>query len=225
MHFTLYYNNVTPGARACRILLNHLECNYNEQSVDLMKKEQMSPEFLKMNPDHCVPTLKVSNPRVEEDWHLWESRCILKYICEMGGGDEYLGEDIKQRMLVDRWLYWDLGSFYPKMGAVFYPKVLRKEEPKEEDVEAFKNKLEYLDKYLGNGITEDCEDILFLTGEEVSIADLSLAMLIEQARMVVDTSEYVHIENWMDAVAEEFSDSYEEVMNEVQEMKKKFLGE
>jgi glutathione S-transferase len=225
MHFTLYYNNVTTGARACRILLNHLECNFNEQSVDLMKKEQMNPDFLEMNPDHCVPTLKVSNPRVEKDWHLWESRCILKYICETCGGDEYLGEDIKQRMLVDRWLYWDLGSYYPKMGAVFYPKVLRKEEPKEEDVEALKSKLEYLDKYLGEGITEDCEDILFLTGGEVTIADLSLAMLIEQTRLFMDTSDYVHIENWMDAVAEEFSDSYEEVMNELQEMKKKFLGE
>ena len=225
MHFTLYYSNVCPGARACRIMMKHLDCEFNEQSVDLMKKEQMSKEYLEMNPDHCVPTLKVSNPRVEKDWHLWESRCVLKYLCEVSGGDEFLGEDIKQQMLVDRWLYWDLGTFYPKMGAVFYPKILRKEEPKQEDVDTLNAKLEYLDKYLGEGITEDCEDILFLAGENVSVADLSLAMLIEQARMVVDTSDYVHIENWMDAVGEEFGDSYEEVMDDLKEVKKKFVGE
>ena len=58
MKFVLYYNNVCPGARACRILLRHLETDYSEVSVDLNAKEQMSDEFLKMNPDHCVPTLK-----------------------------------------------------------------------------------------------------------------------------------------------------------------------
>ena len=127
MKFILYYNNVTPGARACRVLLRHFDVDYSEVSVDLKEKEQMEPEFLKMNPDHCVPTLKTINPKVEGDWHLWESRCILKYLCEMCEGDELLGDSLKQQMLVDRWLYWDLGTFYPKMGSVFYAKYLRKE--------------------------------------------------------------------------------------------------
>ena len=217
MKFILYYHNVTPGARACRVLLRHLETDYSEVSVDLMKKEQMEPDFIKMNPDHCVPTLKVSNPKVEEDWHLWESRCILKYLCETCGCDELLGDSLKQQMLMDRWLYWDLSTYYPKMGAVFYPKVFRKEDPKAEDVLALKEKLKYLDEYLGK--EKHGDDVVFLAGDSPSIADLSLAMLVEQTRLVMDTDEYKNVERWMEEVAEEFGDAWEEVMAELHEWK------
>ena len=221
MKFVLFYNNITPGARACRVLLKHLEVEYSESAVDLMAKEQLEPEFLRMNPDHCVPTLKVINPMVEDDWHLWESRCIMKFICEQCDAGELLGESLKQQMLIDRWLYWDLGSFYPKMGAVFYAKVLRKEEPKPEDVEALKEKLKYLNDYLGKEKNDSNDEPLFLAGDSPSIADLSMAMLIEQTRLVVDTDEYKHLERWMEAVAEEFAEPYEEVMAELHEWKDK----
>ena len=52
MKFILYQYNVTPGARACRILLRHLDTDYSEVNVDLMAKEQLEPDFLKMNPDY-----------------------------------------------------------------------------------------------------------------------------------------------------------------------------
>ena len=217
MKFVLYYNNVCPGARACRILLRHLETDYSEVSVNLKAKEQMSDEFLKMNPDHCVPTLKAMNPRVEEDWHLWESRCIMKYLCEMNEGDELMGDSLRQQQLIDRWLYWDLGTFTPKMGAVFYPKAFRKEEPKEEDVTALHEKLKYLNDHLGKDKMGD--DVMFLAGCNPSVADLSLAMLVEQTRLVVDTDKYKHLERWMDALAEEFGEAWEEVMAELHEWK------
>ena len=217
MKYILYYYNVTPGARAARILLRHFETDYSEVNVDLMAKEQMQPDFLKMNPDHCVPTLKVVNPKVEEDWHLWESRCIIRYLCEQCDGEELLGDTLKQQMLVDRWLYWDLGTYYPKMGAVFHPKVFKKEQPKQEDVDNLKEKLKYLDDYLGNGKQGD--DVLFLAGDKPTIADLSLSMLVEQTRLVMDTDEYKNVERWMEELAEEFGEAWEEVMAELHEWK------
>jgi len=217
MKFILYHYNVTPGSRACRVLLRHLDTDYSEVSVDLKAKEQLEQDFLKMNPDHCVPTLKVVNTKVEEDWHLWESRCILRYICEQCDGDELLGDSLKQQMLVDRWLYWDLATYYPKMSAVFYPKVLDKKEPKEEDINALKEKLQYLDDYLGKD--KRGGDVVFLAGDNPTIADLSLGMLVEQTRLVLDTDNYKHVEKWMDELAEEFGEAWEEVMAELHEWK------
>lgn len=217
MKYTLYYNTVCPGARACRILMRYLDLDYSEVSVDLKNGEQNAPEYLKMNPDHCVPTLKVSNRMVEEDWHLWESRCIMRFLCESGEGEELMGESLKHQMLIDRWMYWDLGTFYPKMGAVFYPKILRGQEPKQEDVNALRDKLTYLNDYLGRNTVRD--EPVYLTGDSPSLADLSLAMLIEQTRLVCDTDEYKHIEKWMDNCSDEFGDAWEEVMAEFFEWK------
>ena len=219
MKYILYYNTVCPGARACRILLRYLELDYSEVTVDLKNGEQKTEDFLKMNPDHCVPTLKVQNKKVEEDWHLWESRCIMKYLCESGDGDELLGESLKQQMLMDRWLYWDLGSYYPKMGAVFYPKMFRKEEPKEEDVNALKEKLNHLNEYLAR--EKEGDEVVFLAGDHPTLADLSMAMLIEQTRLVCETDEYTHIEKWMDECEEQFGEAWEEVMAEFHEWKDK----
>lgn len=219
MKYTLYFDNVCPGARACRILMRYLELDYSEVTVDLKNGEQKTPEYLKMNPDHCVPTLKVQNRMVEEDWHLWESRCIMKYLCESGEGEELMGESLKHQMLIDRWMYWDLGTFYPKMGAVFYPKMFRGEEPKSEDVTALKEKLTYLNDYLGKH--RQGEETVYLAGENPTLADLSLAMLIEQTRLVCDTDEYKNIEKWMDGCEEEFGEAWEEVMAEFHEWKDK----
>ena len=49
-------------------------------------------------------------------------------------------------------------------------------EPKEEDVNALKEKLQYLDDYLGKD--KNTDDALFLAGDKPTIADLSMGMLV-----------------------------------------------
>merc|ERR1712242_567342 len=70
----LFYHPVSPPARACELLAKLLKLDVKVTTLDLFNGDQMKPEFLAINPAHCVPTLK------DGDLVLWESRAILQYM-------------------------------------------------------------------------------------------------------------------------------------------------
>ena len=77
--------------------------------VNLQKKEQFAPEFLKISPGHKIPALVDSDGpggRVT----LCESGAILKYLGEKAGGTLY-PSDPKRRVKVDQWLFYGSATF------------------------------------------------------------------------------------------------------------------
>jgi len=64
------------------------------------------PEFLSMNPNGRVPTL------VEDDFVLWESNTILRYLVQKhGANDELYPSELRRRAAVDKWLDWTISSY------------------------------------------------------------------------------------------------------------------
>ena len=67
---------ITPIlARACEATFKFAKVDFKLTDLDLFAGEQNKPEFLAINPAHCVPTLK------DGDFSIWESRAIMQYIC------------------------------------------------------------------------------------------------------------------------------------------------
>lgn len=65
----------------------------------------MSAEFLKLNPEHTIPTL------VDGDYVLWESRAIAAYLVNSKApGHSLYPTDPKVRGRIDQKLYFDLGT-------------------------------------------------------------------------------------------------------------------
>lgn len=54
---TLYYIQLSPGCRYVLLLSKMLDLELDLRILNIMQGEQMKPEFVEMNPQHCVPTL------------------------------------------------------------------------------------------------------------------------------------------------------------------------
>jgi glutathione S-transferase len=194
--YTLFYINGCPGARAVRMYMKYKNIEANEILLDLSKGEHKTAEYISLNPMHTVPTLKIEYPdgRIES---IYESRIILKYL------------DNNTNIEVDKWLYWDLGFLTPNVGKIIYPRIFRNEEPNMNDLPNLVEKFEYLNNSLKKNT--------FLLGDELSIADLSSSMLIENSQIcsdLINVNNYPNIVVWLDNIKKEVgNDKWNTVMD------------
>lgn len=87
--------------------------------VDLVKKEQLNEDFIKINPSHTVPTL------VDDGFVLTESRAIIVYLVEKyAPGNSLYPEDIKTKALINQRMQFDVGNFYQRLRAICVCKFL-----------------------------------------------------------------------------------------------------
>ncbi|CAG2168545.1 unnamed protein product [Oppiella nova] len=160
MPIDLYYFRVSAPSRAILMTVRHLQINVNLKHIDLTEGQQHSEEFLKINPTHQVPVL------IDNGFTLWESRAIMQYLCnEYAPNSSLYPTEPKARALVDRWLNFD-SELYSTIDKLQIDKSVKGVEIPEDVITNYKNRLKVLDKLIGVK--------LYLTGDQLTIADLSL---------------------------------------------------
>jgi len=193
MGIDYHHMEASAPCRGPRLTAAALGVELNLKSVDLMKQEHMTPEYLKMNPQHTVPTMD------DGGFCLWESRAISCYLVSAYGKDDSLyPKDPKQRAIVDQRLYFDMGSLYEKFGQCIYPVLFAgvKEIPSDKK-EALASVLTLLD-----GFISSCGG--YVAAKHITIADHSIAATIStMAEAGVDISKYSNIAEWYKKVQTE----------------------
>lgn len=90
--------------------IRNLDLDVEIHIVDLIKGDQMKPEFLKVNPQHQVPVL------VDGELTLTESRAIQAYLVNAKKpGNSLYPSDAKSRAIVDQRLYFDATTVFPAL--------------------------------------------------------------------------------------------------------------
>ncbi len=77
------------------------------------------PEYLVMNPNGLVPTVK------DGDLILWESNTICRYLCTTRSGERLYPTAPAARSHVERWMDWQLSNVGAPMGALLFTLVYR----------------------------------------------------------------------------------------------------
>ena len=113
----LYQHPMSANARAAVMTAFQLNVPVELVYVDLQKREQLEPQFLKMNPNHRVPVLE------DGDFRLTECSAILKYFADKINSPAY-PKDLKQRARVNEVMDWFNSQFYRDYGyGMIYPQL------------------------------------------------------------------------------------------------------
>ncbi|KAK8395678.1 hypothetical protein O3P69_005638 [Scylla paramamosain] len=170
-----YYYKGSPPCRAVWMTLKMLNVEYEAKEVDLLKAENKRPWFLRMNPQHTVPTFN------DHSFILWESRAIMM--------------NQRKERKVDRMLFFDMGTLYHSIKEYFAPKIYDGLPPDPEKENLLKTSLDHLDHFLEIG------GVPYLCGERITIADVAvLASVTELDAMEYNYRCYGEFNRWVERV-------------------------
>jgi len=195
MGVTLYHFPPSAPSRGALLAARAVGIDVDVQTINLFAKEQLQPDFVKINPQHTVPTL------VDGDFIVWESRAIAAYLVRTYAKDDTLyPKDLKKKALIDQRLQFDCGTLYPRIRAICFPVLFLGEvEIYDEHKTAMDEALGFLDVFLeGND---------FVCGDKLTIADCSLVSSVSSIAAVGwNISPYSNVKSWVSRCALEIPD-------------------
>jgi GST-like protein len=162
------YSLPTPNGVKAAIMLEETGLPYEVHRVDFGKNDQLSPEFLSLNPNNKIPAIIDPDGPGGQPLPLWESGAILLYLAEKTG--KLLPADPLLRYQTIQWLMFQMGGLGPMFGQLgFFHKFAGKDyedkRPRDRYVAESKRLLAVLDKHL--------EGRSWIMGEEYTIADIA----------------------------------------------------
>ncbi|MDN5785512.1 glutathione S-transferase family protein [Pseudorhodobacter sp.] len=110
------YSLTTPNGVKISIALEEMGMEYEPHLVDFGKNDQMTPEFLALNPNNKIPAIIDPNGPGGKPLALFESGAILIYLAEKSG--RFLPD--AQRYQVLQWLMFQMGGLGPMFGQLGY---------------------------------------------------------------------------------------------------------
>ncbi|KAL2714504.1 glutathione S-transferase 1-1 [Vespula squamosa] len=177
MPIDFYYFPLSPPCRMILLLGKAIGVHFNLISINPMKGEHMKAEFLKINPQHTIPTIDDNNTV------LWERQVY---------DDTLYPKDPKKRGIVDQRLYFDIGTLYENIIKCYFPIFRGITDTIDEDVlQKVERSCEILNTYL------DGND--FVAGENLTIADFSISTsIVFLQNFEFDIGRYDNLTAWYD---------------------------
>ncbi|WP_342115328.1 glutathione S-transferase N-terminal domain-containing protein [Pseudoduganella sp. OTU4001] len=163
------YSLATPNGVKVSIMLEEIGLPYEAHLVDFEKNDQMSPEFLSLNPNNKIPAIIDPDGPGGKALPLFESGAILIYLAEKSG--QLLPAEPAARYETLQWLMFQKGGIGPMFGQVgffhkFAGKAFEDKRPRDRYVTEAARLLGVLDQRLAGR--------QWVMGDEYSIADIAI---------------------------------------------------
>ena len=163
------YSLPTPNGVKVSIMLEEIALPYEAHLVSFQTQDQLSPEFLSLNPNNKIPAILDPHGPGGQPLTLFESGAILVYLAEKTG--QLLPADPAQRYQTLQWLMFQMGGIGPMFGQLgFFHKFAGKDyedkRPRDRYVAESRRLLGVLEQQL-QGRT-------WIMGDDYSIADIAI---------------------------------------------------
>ena len=188
-----------PSARALAImaLKNHLALDCEVQPVDLGRGDQLTPEYLALNPNKKMPTLE------DDGFVLWESNAILFYLAAKRPERGLWPSDLKAQADVLRWLAWESAHWDAEScGMVAFEKASKALLGLGPPDPAFIARGEQNFSRFAGVLNDSLKGKTWLLGEQLTIADFSIGGFVPSAeRMGLPVGNFPEICRWYKGLA------------------------
>jgi len=162
------YSLATPNGVKVSIMLEETGLPYEPHLVSFESNDQMTPEFLSLNPNNKIPAIIDPDGPGGKPLPLWETGAILIYLAEKTG--RFMPHDAARRYETIQWVMWQMGGVGPMFGQLgFFHKFAGKDyedkRPRDRYVAESKRLLGVLN---GRLATRD-----WIMGNDYTIADIA----------------------------------------------------
>lgn len=203
MMIDLYYWP-TPNGHKITLLLEEAGLEYTIRPVDIGKGDQFKPEYLAFSPNNKMPAIIDRAPNDGgTPISVFESGAILQYLADKTG--RFLGfavgadagARLRQSIVVNEWLFWQMGGLGPMTGQYGHFHVYAPEQiPYAQD--RYRNEalrlLGVLDRRL--------QGREFIAGDAYSIADMACHPWINPyAKAPLELASFSNVRRWHAAIA------------------------
>ncbi|ARU05001.1 glutathione S-transferase [Comamonas serinivorans] len=163
------YSLPTPNGVKVSIMLEETGLPYEAHRVDFATDDQLSPEFLSLNPNNKIPAILDPDGPGGQPLPLFESGAILMYLADKTG--RFVPQDAAARWQTLQWVMFQMGGVGPMFGQLgFFHKFAGKDyedkRPRDRYVNESKRLLGVLDKHL---IGRD-----WVMGDDYTVADIAI---------------------------------------------------
>ncbi len=172
-------------------VVNHLRLELDVKSLVPFSEELRSESYLAINPNAKVPALE------DGDFNLWESTAIMQYLASKGSENELFPKDSKKRADIMRWQSWDQAHFGKAIGAMAWENFAKPTFNIGEPDLAVVEQAEVEFHTYAPVLEQQLESRIFVTGENITLADYSLgAILMYATPGKVPLEPYPNIKTW-----------------------------
>jgi GST-like protein len=163
------YSLPTPNGVKVSIALEELGLPYEPHLVSFQTNDQLTPEFISLNPNNKIPAIIDPNGPGGQPLALFESGAILIYLAEKTG--QLMSKDPAKRYETIQWVMFQMGGIGPMFGQLgFFHKFAGKDfedkRPRDRYVAESTRLLGVLNKHL--------QGRDWVMGADYSIADIAI---------------------------------------------------
>ena len=193
------YSLPTPNGIKVSAMLEETGLDYEPHLVNFGSDDQLTPEFISLNPNNKIPAIIDPNGPNGEPMGLWESGAILLYLADKTG--MLISSDPVERQQTIQWLMFQMGGAGPMFGQFgFFHKFAGKDYEDKRPYERYQNE----SKRLLTVIEKQLLKSEYIATSQYSIADLAIWPWINtlrnfyEATDALDLDAYTATNKWLE---------------------------